>query len=53
LFRRSFTEEGIELRNNGIRIPIICLGGFWDGQENLILANNLSPVIFRMEMAEK
>lgn len=52
-FGVALPEEGLELRENGIKSPIICLGGFWDGQENLLLENNLAPVLYRCEMAEK
>lgn len=52
-FGVALPEEGVELRQNGIKVPIICLGGFWMGQENLILENRLSPVIFRLDTAEK
>ena len=52
-FAVALPEEGLELRKNGIAKPILCLGGFWDGQENLLLENNLTPVIYRLEQAEK
>lgn len=48
----AIPEEGVELRKAGIKIPILCLGGFWYGQENLLLEQNLTPVIFRIENAE-
>ncbi len=48
----ALPEEGLELRENGIEKPILCLGGFWNGQENLLLENNLTPVIYRTEQAE-
>jgi alanine racemase len=49
----ALPEEGLELRENSIKKPILCLGGFWAGQENLLLENNLTPVIYRIEQAEK
>ncbi len=49
----ALPEEGLELRNNGIEKPILCLGGFWNGQENLLLEYNLTPVVYRLEQAEK
>ncbi len=52
-FGVALPEEGLELRNKGIKIPIVCLSGFWNGQENLLLDNDLSPVIYCLEMAEK
>jgi len=45
-------EEGVELRHAGIRKPILCLGGFWRGQEDLLFENNLTPVVYRIENAE-
>ena len=52
-FGVALPEEGLELRENGITKPILCLGSFWSGQENLLLENNLTPVIYRLEIAEK
>ena len=39
-------EEGVELRKAGIRLPILCLGSFWPGQERLIVENQLTPVLY-------
>lgn len=52
-FGVALPEEGFELRKQGIVAPILCLGGFWDGQENTLLGNNLTPVIFQIEQAER
>jgi alanine racemase len=52
-FGVALPEEGVELRKNGIEKPILCLGSFWAGQENEILEYNLTPTIFRLEIAEK
>ncbi|MBA2621888.1 MAG: alanine racemase, partial [Acidobacteria bacterium] len=51
-FGVALPEEGAQLRERRIKRPIICLGGFWSGQENLLLEKDLSPVIYRLEMAE-
>ena len=45
-------EEGVELREGGVERPILCLGGFWDGQAELCLRFQLVPVIYRIDMAE-
>ena len=45
-------EEGIELREAGIKKPILCLGGFWEGQAEQCLRFNLVPVVYRIDMAE-
>ena len=50
-FGVALPEEGIELRKAGIRKLILCLGGFWDGQEALALSYSLTPVIFQIEKA--
>ena len=51
-FGVALPEEGLELRKKNIKKPVICLGGFWSGQENLLLENDLIPVVYRLEMAE-
>ena len=50
-FAVATTEEGIELREAGIKNPILVLGGFWPGQEIAILNFRLTPVIFRIDQA--
>ncbi|MEJ7846654.1 MAG: alanine racemase [Pyrinomonadaceae bacterium] len=47
----ALQEEGVELRQNGITVPILILGGFWSGQEDTVLDNKLTPVVFRLEQA--
>ena len=49
----ALPEEGLELRENNIKTPILCLGGFWLGQENLLIDNNLTTVIYNLVSAEK
>lgn len=49
----ALPEEGLELRQSGIRTPVLCLGSFFDGQENLLIENDLTTVIFRLDLAEK
>jgi alanine racemase len=51
-FGVALPEEGIELRQAGIRKLILCLGSFWSGQEHSILNYDLTPVIYQMENAE-
>ena len=50
-FGVALPEEGVELRKAGIRKLILCLGGFWKGQETLALNYSLTPVIFQIEKA--
>ena len=51
-FGVALPEEAIELRKSGIHKHILCLGGFWEGQEKEILNYNITPVIYRAELAE-
>ncbi len=52
-FGVALLEEGLELRQNAIKSPILCLGSFWAGQENSLLENDLTPVIYQTEAAER
>jgi len=47
----AMPEEGVELRQAGIRVPILCLGSFWAGQELTLLENKLTTVIYQIENA--
>ncbi len=51
-FGVALAEEGLELRENGITKPILCLGGFWKGQQEILLKNNITPVIYQIEQAQ-
>src|SRR5437016_5229441 len=51
-FGVALPEEGVELRRAGVRKPILCLGGFWEGQEALCLQERLTPVVYRPDMIE-
>ncbi|HJZ69221.1 MAG TPA: alanine racemase [Blastocatellia bacterium] len=52
-FGVALPEEGVTLRQSGITKPILCLAGFWEGQEKSILAHRLTPVVFRLDLLEK
>jgi alanine racemase len=41
--------EGMELREAGVRKPILVLGGFWPGEEKNLVEHNLTPAIHRCE----
>ena len=41
--------EGMELRQAGVRKPILVLGGFWPGEEKNLIEHNLTPAIHRCE----
>jgi len=48
----ALLEEAIQLRDAGIKIPILCLGGFPLGREALLLEHNITPVVFNIEQAK-
>jgi len=52
-FGVALPEEGIRLRDAGIKSPILCMGGFWEGQESLLLNYGLTPAVFRVDMLER
>jgi alanine racemase len=51
-FAVATPEEGVELRSAGIRQPVLCLGGFWEGQAELCIKESLVPVVYRLDMLE-
>lgn len=44
-FAVTCTAEGVELRESGIRRPILVLTGFWPGEEKRLLEYRLTPAI--------
>ena len=48
-FGVTCTEEGIGLRQAGVRKPILILTSFVPGEEKRLLQHNLTPVIHRCE----
>lgn len=52
-FGVALVEEAVELRQAGIKQPVFCLGGFWRTQGELILEHDLTPALFRMDLAEE
>ncbi len=52
-FGVALPEEGLTLRDAGITTPILSLGGFWQGQERAIIANRITPAIFRVDILDK
>ena len=51
-FGVALPEEGIQLRDAGIKEPILCLGGYWPGQAAACIQHQLTPVVYRLEMIE-
>ncbi len=41
-------DEGVELREAGIRKRILVLTGFWPGEEKRLIENNLTPTVTRV-----
>src|SRR5271154_4532673 len=48
-FGVTCANEGLELREAGIRKRILILTGFWPGEEKRILQNHLTPVVTRVD----
>jgi alanine racemase len=48
-FGVTCSEEGAELRESGIREPVLILTGFWTGEEKRILDNHLTPAVMRAD----
>jgi alanine racemase len=47
----AIIEEAVELRDADLDVPILCLGGFFPGQEQTLLKREITPVIFNIEQA--
>jgi alanine racemase len=48
-FGVTCSAEGAELRESGIREPVLILTGFWAGEEKRILEHHLTPAIMRAD----
>ena len=48
-FGVTCANEGVELREAGIRKPILILTGFWPGEEKRLIQNNLTPTVTRVD----
>jgi alanine racemase len=48
-FGVTCANEGVELREAGIRKRILVLTGFWPGEEKRLIQNNLTPTVTRVE----
>jgi alanine racemase len=47
----AITAEGVRLRESGIKIPIIILGGIYSDDLEQVIELDLTPVIFNIETA--
>lgn len=52
-FAVALPEEGVMLREAGISRPILCLAGFWPGQEDILFDYRLTPVLSDIAAAER
>lgn len=43
------TEEGIAVREAGVKLPILVMTGFWCGEEDALLCHSLTPAIATAE----
>jgi alanine racemase len=48
-FGVTCSAEGAELRESGIKEPILILTGFWTGEEKQLLDHRLTPALMRIE----
>jgi alanine racemase len=48
----ALVEEGVELRNAGVRKPILVLGGAYHGGYQLMIEHDLTPAVFRIDHLE-
>jgi alanine racemase len=48
-FGVTCANEGVELREAGIRKRILVLTGFWPGEEKRLIQNNLTPTVTRVD----
>jgi alanine racemase len=48
-FGVTCANEGIELREAGIRKRVLVLTGFWPGEEKRLIENNLTPTVTRVD----
>ena len=46
----AILEEALVLRKAGVNCSLLLLNGFWPGQEDDIVSQELAPVVFRPDM---
>lgn len=49
----ALIEEGLELRNAGVKTPILVMGGSYEGGYELMVAHALTPTLFRHEHLQR
>ena len=48
----AILEEGIQLRDNGIKAPLLLLGGIFEEQIDSIIHYDLIPTVYDLKLAE-
>src|SRR6266481_4408818 len=51
-FGVTSTEEGVRLREAGIRGRILLMTGFWRGEQDAVVAHRLTPAVWQRESLE-
>lgn len=51
-FAVTSPAEGVELRQAGITGRILLMSGFWRGEEESVIAHNLTPIVWEWEHIE-
>ena len=52
-FGVTSTDEGLALRDGGITGHILLMTGFWLGDEETVIGNNLTPAVWQREQLER
>ncbi|MFI5088444.1 MAG: alanine racemase [Terriglobales bacterium] len=52
-FGVTSTDEGLALRDGGIAGRILLMTGFWRGDEELVIENELTPAVWQREHIER
>lgn len=52
-FGVTSTDEGLALRDGGITARILLMTGFWRGDEEFVLQNDLTPTVWQREHIER
>lgn len=52
-FGVTSTDEGLALRDGGITARILLMTGFWRGDEEFVLENDLTPTVWQREHIER
>jgi alanine racemase len=52
-FGVTCTDEGVAVREAGVRKPVLVLTSFWPGEEARLLEHNLTAVIIRCEQLQQ